>query len=87
MADDTTDTTLEEPEVVEPAAPTPVSDTVRALLVERAGYLRQGKTERAALVDEQLRLRGYADATVDGKPLIGDAPKPATARGRRTAKG
>ena len=83
MADDSTETT----EATEPAVAAPVSDTVRALLVERAGYLRQGKTERAALVDEQLRLRGYADATVDGKPLIGDAPKPATARGRRTTKG
>ncbi len=84
MADDSIETA---PESAEPAVPAPVSDTVRALLVERAGYLRQGKTERAALVDEQLRLRGYADATVDGKPLIGDAPKPATARGRRTTKG
>lgn len=87
MADDSTETATEPNAATEPAAPAPVSDTVRALLVERAGYLRQGKVARAEAVDEQLRLRGYADATVDGKPLIGDAPKPATARGRRTAKG
>lgn len=74
MADDSTETT-------EITAPAPVSDTVRALLVERAGYLRQGKTERAALVDEQLRLRGYTETTAS------TADAPPTSRGRRTTKG
>lgn len=74
-------------ESTEATAEAPGTDTIRALLVERAGYLRTGKPDRAAAVDEQLRLRGYADATVNGKPLIDDAPKPSAARGRRTAKG
>lgn len=58
-------------------------DTVRALLTERAGYLRAGKTARVEAVDEQLRLRGYSDAPEPPAPL---SPAPAS-RGRRTTKG
>jgi hypothetical protein len=43
------------------AATVPPADDpeVAALLYERAGYVRAGKTDRVAAVDEQLRLRGY----------------------------
>lgn len=51
--------------------------TIDALLHERAGLERQGKTDRVAQVDEQLRLRGYSV----------DAPAaPKAARGQRTAR-
>jgi DNA-binding PucR family transcriptional regulator len=60
------------------------SDMVRALLVERAGYLRGGKADRVAQVDEQLRRRGYP---TDGLPSAGDEPQAPDAppRGRRAA--
>jgi len=32
---------------------------IQALLVERLGYERRGKTDRVAAVDEQLRALGY----------------------------
>lgn len=51
---------------------------VEALLVERAGYLRAGKTARADQVTAQLRAAGYTE------PRAVAAPE---ARGRRTAKG
>lgn len=38
---------------------------IAALLREREGYLRMGKTERVAAVDEQLALRGYTEAETD----------------------
>lgn len=38
---------------------------VAALLRERAGYLRTGREDRAALVDEQLAHRGYKDPAVE----------------------
>lgn len=56
-------------------------DWIDALLVERAGYLRIGKPERAAEVDKALEAAGYsAPRTVspDAAPA---------ARGRRTTKG
>lgn len=92
MSDESTEATAEVDESTEATAEAPVSDTIRALLTERAGYLRIGKTARAEAVDEQLRLRGYADATdVNGNrlvPPVGEAaPKPSSARGRRTTKG
>ncbi len=33
---------------------------IQALLVERLGYERRGKTDRVAAVDEQLRALGYS---------------------------
>ena len=32
---------------------------IQALLAERLGYERRGKTDRVAAVDEQLRVLGY----------------------------
>lgn len=53
---------------------TPEDDPmVAALLRERLGYERDGKTDRVAQVDEQLKARGYTSR--------GSAPK-----GRRSAK-
>lgn len=40
---------------------------IAALLRERDGYIAQGKTDRVALVDEQLRLRGH-ETEPDSKP-------------------
>ena len=41
-------------------------DTIVAgLLVEREGYLRTGREDRARQVDEQLRLRGYVEPEPD----------------------
>lgn len=56
-------------------------DYINALLTERAGYLRMGKTDRAAQVDEALKARGYEE------PRPADDEAPAQARGRRTTKG
>jgi len=57
-------------------------DMVRALLIERAGYERMGKLDRAAQVTEQLRLRGYET------PALAETREDVkTARGTRTTKG
>jgi hypothetical protein len=44
------------------------ADEVGALVAERAGYLRRGLKDRAAAVEEQLRLRGLGP---DGQPVKG----------------
>lgn len=54
---------------------------VDALLIERAGYVRAGKTDRVAQVDAQLKVYGYEP------PRAAADEQPATSRGRRTAKG
>lgn len=54
----------------------PNDSMVDALLVERAGYLSHGLKARAALVDEQLKLRGYSDPKPDKEPV---EPEPADA--------
>lgn len=54
---------------------------IDALLIERAGYLRVGKPERAEQVTASLRALGYED------PRATASEAPAEARGRRTAKG
>ena len=61
-------------------------DMIRALLEEREGYVRAGKTDRVAQVDEQLALRGYAAET---RQKSGDnsPPKGRTARKRQTTEG
>lgn len=53
---------------------------VAALLRERAGYLAQGKTDRAALVEEQLRLRGYEPPEAEAADVVPSTPpaEPAT---------
>jgi len=56
---------------------------IDALLMERAGYERAGKKDRAAQVDEQLRANGYEAAPA--RPA--DAQPASQSRGRRTAKG
>ncbi len=52
---------------------------VPALLAERAGYVRSGRADRAAAVDEQLALRGYdiseLPAVRDGEPSTTTPPK------------
>ncbi|WP_411132707.1 hypothetical protein [Streptomyces sp. 030-HV] len=62
---------------------------VAALLREREGYVRLGQDDRVALVDEQLRLRGYTPAKTDTRPGGGDArtevPKGRRARRSETA--
>ena len=55
---------------------------IRALLIERAGYERMGKTDRAAAVTAELRRLGYADAA---PAIVRDDVKPS--RGTRTTKG
>lgn len=37
-----------------------MSQNVKSLLVEREGYVRAGKLNRVAQVDEQLALLGFA---------------------------
>lgn len=57
---------------------------IAALLRERDGYLARGQKDRAALVDEQLSLRGY-EPPADERPAdTGPEADPATAapRGR-----
>ncbi len=55
---------------------------VPALLAERAGYVRQGRVERAAAVDEQLRAHGYD--TSDLPPAALEQPSRTTPpKGRR----
>jgi hypothetical protein len=54
---------------------------IDALLTERAGYERMGKTDRAAQVTAALKARGYED------PRTSADTDAATTRGRRTAKG
>jgi len=49
---------------------------VAALLRERESYVRFGKKDRVAAVDEQLRLRGYEEE-----------PARETPRARSTARG
>jgi len=56
-------------------------DMIRALLIERAGYERAGRAERAEQVTAELRRLGYADAP----QVARDDVKPA--RGTRTTKG
>lgn len=56
-------------------------DMIRALLIERAGYERMGKTDRAAAVTAELRRLGHPDATPD---ISRDDVKPS--RGTRTTK-
>lgn len=57
-------------------------DMIRALLIERAGYERQGRADRAADVTAQLERLGHAEP----KPaVIRDEAK--SARGTRTTKG
>lgn len=55
---------------------------IDALLIERAGYLRYGKTDRADQVTAELKRLGYTEPSrqVDAAPA-------AETRGRRTAKG
>ena len=55
---------------------------IRALLIERAGYQRMGRVERAQQVTEQLEQLGYTEPT---PALARDDVKPS--RGTRTAKG
>lgn len=57
-------------------------DMIRALLIERAGYERMGKADRAAAVSAELRRLGHADVTPD--VAREDVVKPA--RGTRTTK-
>lgn len=57
---------------------------IAALLRERDGYLRAGKADRVAAVDEQLALRGHEQRTV-GEPgpevdVAGAAVKRAAAK-------
>ena len=56
-------------------------DMIRALLIERAGYERSGRADRASAVTAELRRLGHADATPD---VSRDEIKPA--RGTRTTK-
>lgn len=56
---------------------------VAALLRERDGYLRAGKKDRAALVDEQLALRGHhVDDESDPRK---EPPRKRQAPSKRTA--
>lgn len=57
---------------------------IAALLREREGYLSQGMTARAELVDEQLALRGYDDSDKK-KPEPDKAPKGRQSPPKRTA--
>lgn len=57
------------------------TDMIRALLIERAGYERMGKPDRAAMVTDELRRLGYTDPTTTSR----DDVKPV--RGTRTTKG
>jgi hypothetical protein len=57
---------------------------VRALLVERGGYVRRGLPERVAQVDEQLRAHGYP---TDGLPTPGKGiPSDSPPKNRRAPK-
>lgn len=59
---------------------------IAALLRERDGYLRSGRKERAALVDEQLALRGYqAKSEPVEKSEPDKAPRGRQAPPKRTA--
>jgi hypothetical protein len=53
------------------------SAQIEALLVERLGYERRGKHERAAAVGEQLRLLGYVDSD---KPIEAAVAQPTVER-------
>lgn len=65
---------------------------IAALLRERDAYQRQGKADRVALVDEQLRLRGHQDPAAEppkersGKPLETAEEKPKRGRPRKTVE-
>ena len=61
------------------------SDWVRALAAERAGYLRGGKPERIAPVDEELAREGWCvDGDGDVIPLGERSdPAPRSRRGPR----
>lgn len=54
---------------------------IDALLIERAGYVRMGKTDRVAQVDAALKRIGYE------APRVAADTDAAPTRGRRTAKG
>lgn len=58
---------------------------VAALLREREGYERQGLTARVALVDEQLKLRGYKPSRDEKEPESDKAPRGRSARPRQQA--
>jgi hypothetical protein len=55
-----------------------VEELIAALLRERSGYVLAGRTDRAAQVDEQLKLLGY-------KPPKRQPPKGRAPRRRQTA--
>lgn len=57
------------------------ADMIRALLIERAGYERSGKADRAIAVTAELRRLGYTDPNATSR----DDVKPV--RGTRTTKG
>lgn len=58
---------------------------IAALLREREGYLGRGMTDRAAQVDEQLKLRGYAEPAKQPAAAKKTAPaKKAAAAEQRT---
>lgn len=57
---------------------------IEALLVERLGYERRGRTDRVAAVDEQLRALGYG---AHSAPVETAAVEPSTERSiRRKSK-
>lgn len=47
---------------------------IAALLRERDGLARQGKTDRVALVDEQLQFYGYEPAEKPAEEPAGEKP-------------
>jgi hypothetical protein len=55
---------------------------IAALLREREMYVRRGRTESVAVVDEQLKLRGY-EAPDDDKPAK-PASRSTPPKGRKT---
>lgn len=64
--------------------PMTTDSTIAALLREREGYVRTGKSDRVAQVDEQLALRGY-EGTVEERPEPDKVPKGRHAPTKRTA--
>lgn len=62
--------------------PTPEEAQREALLRERAGYLQRGLADRAAQVEEQLRLLfGWEPEPAAAEPPAPAARKPARKRG------
>lgn len=53
---------------------------IQSLLIERAGYERAGKKDRAAQVTEELARRGYTEPVTVKDAAAGES------RGRRTTK-